>query len=106
MARPKPRTRTTTTVVEADPAEETGTEIDPTGLEAAAEGEIDAIDELRALGGDDGVKWTVKKVPVKPGERGGDGPTYSSGGLSIGRNPEAFVGGKYNIRGPHPPGLS
>lgn len=88
----------TTETTEDDTGElvlETGGAADEAGLDAS----MAAMDELRALGGDDVLSWTVVKVPTKPGERGGYCARYTSGDLSLDTIRETFGGGKYRVRG-------
>lgn len=67
--------------------------------EMVSEAELDAMDELRALGGGDAISYSVTKLVTKPGERGGYCARYSAGDLSMDAIRESFGGGKYRIRG-------
>lgn len=62
-------------------------------------GEDDAMDELRSLDAQGGLKYTVNKIGgTKPGERGGYCGTYQSGDLSLDVIREQHGAGKYRIR--------
>lgn len=61
--------------------------------------DMDVIEELKALAGDDGVKWIVHKISTKPGERGGWCAEYQTGELSLSGLRDTFGGGRYKIQG-------
>lgn len=61
--------------------------------------DLDVIEELKTLAGDDGVKWIVHKISSKPGEKGGWCAEYQTGELSLAGIRDTFGGGRYKIQG-------
>lgn len=95
--------KTTTTETVEDEEDGSGRGLLETGARAVDEATLDAsiaaLDELRAIGGDDVISWTVAKIASKPGERGGYCARYASGDLNLDTIRETFGGGKYRIKG-------
>lgn len=88
--------------VESDAPDE-GAELLETGTlpndDAALDAAAAALDELRELGGDEVIQWTVFKVSSGPGGKGGYCGRFSSGDLSLDMIRDTWGGGKYRIRG-------
>jgi hypothetical protein len=72
--------------------EETTTQLSPAEVE-----QIDAIEYLLSLGGDDGTRYRVDKLSTKPGERTAFCNNYSRESLSLDAIRETFGGGTYRI---------
>ena len=60
--------------------------------------ELDVIEELKVLVDDDVAKYSVSRIPTKPGERGGYCTQYAKGDLSGDTIRETWGGGRYTIR--------
>ena len=59
--------------------------------------EMDAIDYLLSLGGDDGVRYRVDKLPAKAGDREAFCNNYSRDSLTLDAIRDMFGGGTYKI---------
>ncbi len=59
--------------------------------------EMDAIEYLLSLGGDDGVRFRVDKLPSKPGEREAFCMNYGRDSLTLDAIRDTFGGGTYKI---------
>lgn len=68
-------------------------------VEPELDPDLDVIEELKALAGDDGVKWIVHKISTRPGDKGGWCAEYQTGELSLSGIRDTFGGGRYKIQG-------
>ena len=59
--------------------------------------EMDAIEYLLSLGGDDGVRFRVDKLPAKPGDREAFCMNYGRDSLTLDAIRDTFGGGTYKI---------
>lgn len=88
----------TTTVTKEEPAPDAvELEPNPEPLTQDEVAEIDGVDYLLSLGGDDVVRYRVDKLPSKPGDREAFCLNYSRTDLSLDAIRESFGGGTYKI---------
>ncbi len=97
------RKTTRTTVIREEAGGTTGEELTLPGehvvtADNAVPDKLDVIEELQNLVGDDVVKYSVFRIPRKPGELGGYCSMYNKGELSGDSIRETWGGGRYSIR--------